>query len=102
LPVRVARARQLPSQVHLVAVARLDVADDRADPGFELRPVEARRPRPQPGRLRPRCGRAGRAGRVERSVQRAPGRASPEDAAIAASAVDLHARREADENGVRV
>ena len=88
-------AGQPAGQVHLVAVARLDVLDDRPDAGLELGPVEARGPGPEPGAgARYRRGSGG----VERGLEVTPARRPARETRTAPVApVDLRVRRKPDE-----
>ena len=81
-------------EVHLVAVAGLDVVDDRAHAGLELGPVEARRPT---ARARARARRRPTAAASSAALELAPGRAPTDDPARAGPAVELGVRREPEE-----
>ncbi len=85
-------------EVDLVAVARLDVLDDRPDAGLELRPVQARRPRPE---ARPEIGGPPVRRIVERGFE-VPARGAPTgDPGGAGAPVDLRMGRKAHEAHIR-
>ena len=87
-------AGQLPGQVHLVAVARLDVRDDRPHAGLELGPIKARAPRVRaPARLDGHRTRR-RRGRLRAGAAPAPDRRS---GTRRSAPVDLRVRPEPDE-----